>query len=62
MKLFLKQLFCEHIWKFISEEYLCHVTKYLYNVKLTGEFDDYAVNQKCLKCDKKRIITSRRPA
>jgi hypothetical protein len=54
MKVFLKQLFCNHVNKLETREYL-----YSGGIRILGEFrpyrEYYAYTYKCLKCQKVRI-------
>jgi hypothetical protein len=52
----LKQLFCKHIWKDEEKHFLrrrkeSDWVRYWFHI-----YDYYALHQKCVKCDKDRIV------
>jgi len=52
----LKQLFCKHVWKSYKEEWLKSFKNYKYNFGDYYVTKLYASYEKCLKCDKMRIV------
>ena len=57
-----KQIFCRHLWQDIKETFL-HERREPYGEK-NGimsymNFKYMAVNQRCLQCNKKRVISKR---
>lgn len=60
-KRFFKELFCDHIYKIEKEVLLSEHFKFIDDIKLSGTMINVALYQRCLKCDKKRIETRKRP-
>jgi len=58
----LKQLFCNHVWETITEKYLRSIRRsdWMFPSLVYVDFDVYAQYQKCLKCEKSRIIENRK--
>jgi hypothetical protein len=59
----LKQLFCKHIWKTISIEETRKVQEeygHKWSAKTYAKFQYFALKQKCLKCDKTRLVETRK--
>lgn len=54
--MYLKQLFCRHLYQDIKETYLSksYFTSYLTSTRY--QINKYAIEQKCIKCDKTRLI------
>jgi len=63
MKTFLKYLFCQHIWKEESREDL-RTERHQMGLISAGlpsysNYNYYAIHQKCVKCDKLRVVETR---
>jgi hypothetical protein len=63
--LFFKRLFCKHLWQQTKEVFLRKqredmYANYCYMTPLFKDFNYYAVEQKCYRCGKERIVQKRR--
>lgn len=53
-------IFCRHVWEDISRKYLRSIVEYWsYGIVEMDRYDVYAVHQKCMKCQKERLVEKR---
>ena len=58
---FVKQLFCNHIWKTINSEHLRTTGIVLLSGWIIAREEHYANTRKCLKCDKEILVEETYP-
>lgn len=63
ISMFLKRLFCDHIWKeeenvFLRKERLRDGGEF-YGLPTSSDFEFYGIKQKCIKCGKTKYIEKR---
>jgi len=51
----IKQIFCRHIWQTIEETPIRSYKTVVWDTIVTGHWTVYALEEKCMKCNKVRL-------